>query len=87
MSNSRCDAGAARWPCIALVNAQLVSARIAYPYAVLSSASARCAHCCSAHLPACSLVIALWPIWGFVTLPIMIVLSFAACLGPNLLPF
>lgn len=31
--------------------------------------------------------IALWPVWGWVTLPIMIILSFAACLGPNLLPF
>jgi len=31
--------------------------------------------------------IALWPIWSFITLPIMIILSFAACLGPNLLPF
>lgn len=34
-----------------------------------------------------SLLIALWPIWGLVTIPIMIVLSMASCLGPNLLPF
>jgi len=33
------------------------------------------------------LCVAFWPIWGIVTLPILIVLSFAACLGPNLIPF
>lgn len=31
--------------------------------------------------------IALWPIWQWITIPIMIVFAFAACLGPNLLPF
>jgi hypothetical protein len=33
------------------------------------------------------LCVAFWPVWGFVSLPILIVLSFAACLGPNLIPF
>ena len=31
-------------------------------------------------------LIALWPIWSWITIPIMIVLAFAACLGPNLIP-
>ena len=34
-----------------------------------------------------SFIIALWPIWQWVTIPIMIVFAFAACLGPNLIPF
>jgi hypothetical protein len=39
------------------------------------------------HLVSFSFIIALWPIWQWVTIPIMIVLAFAGCLGPNLIPF
>ena len=55
-----------------------------------------CVCVCVSHRHACrvcvlcslfSFLIAVWPIWGFVTIPIVIVLAMASCLGPNLLPF